>query len=397
MTETRTVTETGAVTCAGVVSLVVALASIGCRPVSTSPLHISNSGRGAYEAALASLPGGFVAAWYDTRDGNAEIYLRQLDRDGQPSGPELRLTNDAAESYEPSIDVLADGSIAVAWYEKAPGGVLTSRVGVWSHDGSSRWSTMLPTPSRNPVVRSDGRHVVVAWIQKDSPDGEPESVRLGRWTAEGGMLDAPTRLAATHKTTWNLNMALADDGTAWVVFDAVASTKASELFLVRAGSGAPTVARLSADDGRESKYPDVALRGNRVALTWYDTKDGNTEVYLFTGDATARSGELDDRARRVTRTNGESIGAYVAWNGNRVGLAWSDDTPGQHEVYFQPFDASGSPVTGPRRITDNTSSSLIPAIEPNGDGFALVWNEYVPGAPREGGKSEIAFAIAPER
>ena len=82
----------------------------------------------------------------------------------------------------------------------------------------------------------------------------------------------------------------------------------SELFLVRAGSGAPTVARLSADDGRESKYPDVALRGNRVALTWYDTKDGNTEVYLFTGDATATSGELDDRARRVTRTNGASIG-----------------------------------------------------------------------------------------
>ena len=43
---------------------------------------------------------------------------------------------------------------------------------------------------------------------------------------------------------------------------------------------------------------------------------------------------VDRRARRVTDTKGESIGAYVAWNHNRIGLAWCDNTPGQQEVYL---------------------------------------------------------------
>jgi hypothetical protein len=130
-----------------------------------------------------------------------------------------------------------------------------------------------------------------------------------------------------------------------------------------------------------------------VVLTWFDAKDGNTEVYLWTGASAAASGEVEAQARRVTTTSGESIGAYVTWNGSRVGLAWSDNTEGQHEVYFQPFDAAGGPLSGPVRVTMNTTSSLIPAIEPWGDGFALAWNEYVAAAEGRVGKSEIAFAI----
>ncbi len=77
--------------------------------------QVSQSGAGAYEATLATLPDGFAAAWYDTRDGNAEIYLRFLDRSGRPLGSELRLTDNPELSYEADIG-LVDGSLAVAWY-----------------------------------------------------------------------------------------------------------------------------------------------------------------------------------------------------------------------------------------------------------------------------------------
>ena len=56
------------------------------------PIQVSHSGAGAYEAALATDEKGFAVAWYDTRDGNAEIYMRLLDDSGRPSGPERRLT-----------------------------------------------------------------------------------------------------------------------------------------------------------------------------------------------------------------------------------------------------------------------------------------------------------------
>ena len=53
-----------------------ALAGLGC-----SPRQISDSGFGAYEVSLAAWSDGLAIAWYDTRDGNAEVYVRTLDAD----------------------------------------------------------------------------------------------------------------------------------------------------------------------------------------------------------------------------------------------------------------------------------------------------------------------------
>ena len=94
-------------------------------------------------------------------------------------------------------------------------------------------------------------------------------------------------------------------------------------------------------------------------------------------------------------TAGASIGAYLAWNRGRVGLAWSDDTEGESEVYFQAFDVSGAALDAAERLTNNLTASLIPAIHPRGNGFALAWNEDVVeerGDHRSGGRSDIVFA-----
>ncbi|MGE3178436.1 MAG: hypothetical protein AB7O32_13305 [Vicinamibacterales bacterium] len=80
-----------------------------------------------------------------------------------------------------------------------------------------------------------------------------------------------------------------------------------------------------------------------------------------------------------------------------MGLAWCDDTSGQFEVHFQPFDGDGAALSPPRRLTDSVAASLIPAIEPWGEGFALAWNEY--DAPSLGhgvkGHGQIVFLVVP--
>src|SRR5688572_20615103 len=108
---------------AAAIAVVIAMTGCGPPPLERSgtPRQISASGKGAYEAALASryLRGaGFVTAWYDTRNGNAEIYMRLLTDNGAPAGPERRLTNGPEESYEPSIELVGPNDVAVAWYDK---------------------------------------------------------------------------------------------------------------------------------------------------------------------------------------------------------------------------------------------------------------------------------------
>jgi len=98
----------------------------------------------------------------------------------------------------------------------------------------------------------------------------------------------------------------------------------------------------------------------------------------------------------VTNTPGETIGACLAWNGDRIGLSWSDKISGQHEVYFESFDATGMPREAARRLTGNTTWSLVPAIRPRGDGFALAWNEYQPeSVEAHNGGSEVFFLPVP--
>jgi hypothetical protein len=182
---------------------------------------------------------------------------------------------------------------------------------------------------------------------------------------------------------------------AWVVFDAATSTRTSELFIGRVGSAGVSLERLTRDDGAASKYPDLAMDGEgRVALTWYDKRDGNDEVYLYVGRAADLRGEIDDRARRITTTEGESVGAYVTWSDGRVGLAWSDKTPGAHEIYFQSFNGDGMPLESVRRLTQTGAWSLVPAIRPWRKGFALAWTEYQPASGEiHDGIGEIAFTL----
>ena len=366
----------------------------GCGP---RPQQVSESGFGAYEVSASSWPDGLVVAWYDTRDGNAEVYVRLLDAAGRPTGDERRLTQTATESYEADVAATVDG-FAVAWYEKSRVGPPHAQLAWWRKDGDGTplWQHSLSAqerPSRNALVRAHGEALFAAWIESDGSGGE--QVQAGWWNLDGSVRIAPVTLGAAGTTTWNLNAAVAADGTAFVVFDARFGTYADELYLAElALDGGTTLTRLSDDDGRHSKYPDLALGDGSAALTWFDERDRNREVYLATGSlAELRSGGVA-AARRVTETPGESIGAYVAVNAGRIGLAWCDDSSGSYDIYTQTFRADGSPQAPPARVTTN-AESLIPAIHAWGDGFVAAWTE-LEGAPHErGNRSEVLVAFVP--
>jgi hypothetical protein len=352
---------------------------------------------GAHEASLAVLTDGYAVAWYDTRDGHPEIYARTLDSSGQPAGPARRLTVGTDAAYEPAL--VSDGErLIVGWYEKLDSDMLTPKLGVWTRNGKPQWATALAPSGRNTVLGVHGDKIFAAWIQ-DETETE-SSVWAGWWNVAGTELVPPARLAPAGRTTWNINATLDDQGAAWLVFDALSGTQAEELFLVRTpAGGVPVVQQLTPDDGFASKYPDIALADARAAVTWLDERDGNQEVYLGVAPVTKIGAGLADVAHRVTDTPGDSVGAYLDWNAGRIGLAWSDDSSGQHEVFFQSFGVLGDNTGEPRQITHTPSASLIPAVRPWHTGFILAWNETDLPADATGHtgtlRSRIVSALVP--
>lgn len=211
--------------------------------------------------------------------------------------------------------------------------------------------------------------------------------------------------------------------------------------------GACADARQVSDSGFGAYEASLAVWDDGLAVGWYDTRDGNAEIYVRLIDADARPRGADQRLTRtarailrgrsrgnirrvcrrvvregrgrlVARTAGlvgsagqgrpgwvQAIGNPEALTRNPVvrafrdtlGLAWSDDSEVAHEIYLQTFDASGAALTPPTRLTRNATSSWIPAIRPWRGGFAIAWNERAraQGAHGPRSRSEVLLAIVP--
>jgi hypothetical protein len=295
----------------------------------------------------------------------------------------------------------------VTWYDRSEDGQLSVKLGMWSLQGEQRWQREVKVSARNgrvPLLEAVGDRLFIAWIEEDMPAtdddvanaGVPPAI-YGAWLdANGNYLVQPFRIAEASRTTWNLNADALPGGNIALVFDAQVNTNASELWLSVIDEVAVQTVMLTDDDGFDSKYPDVAASTAGTALTWYDMKEGNNEVYLALINIPALlsdNAKLEPAATRITTTSGDSIGAYLAWNAKTLGLAWNDDDPGQHEIFFQRFDSQGRAFAEAQRVTNTAAASLIPAIVPFNAGFVLGWSEAVLGDSHTGGNTETRSEI----
>ena len=376
--------------------LLLAFAGMGCRQ---DPEVLTASGAAAYEASLAVGPSGFVAAWHDSLATPSVAHATRLDADGRAEGETLTLSSGSASAWEVDVEGLQDG-FAAAWYETRPGARDRAVVAGFGPGGAPLWRRSVGSAdvdNRNPVLVREPDGLFVAWLERHDSQAAVRAQRLG---PDGADLCSAIRLGAASERTWNLNAARQPEGGIAVVWDAATATEADEIVVARVGPPAGACSseparNLTRDDGYPSKYPDIAFADDRVAVAWFDERDGNREIYLATWPLEAWPQSLDDASRRVTTTPGASIGAYVAAAADHWGLAWSDHVEGNHEVFFQAFDLEGAEAGPAQRLTRNPTESLIPAIEATGDGdFALAWNEDVAeerGSHLVGGRSSIVF------
>ena len=378
------------------------VATCGCGG-NTGFIEVTNDNAMALEPSVAVFHDGITVAWYDMRFGHGEIYEQSLDASAQRQGAETRLTPGTRDAYEADVHAVegvpGGDAFAVGWYEKAGAGAYSARLGLWSRAGAARWITTLSRHGRNPVIRVEGDLIFAAWIEDEAPPSA--GLWTGWWNLKGDIVVTPRRIADAGKTTFNLNAAIVpgapDRGmpTALVAFDTNVHTKANEVFIAEDDGTNARVTRVTPDDGFSSAFPDLAVSGTRAAVTWFDEKDGNQEVYLSVGTVGALATPDALKTSRVTTTPGHSIGAYTAWSGNRLGLAWCDDTPGQHELYFAEFSASGAQKGETRRITSTRADSLIPAIHAYDRGWVLTWIEYEGSSHDDHGRSQVLLTLVP--
>jgi len=262
--------------------------------------------------------------WYDSRDGNQEIYYKHSTDGGINWGSDFRLTNDSLWQGYPSV-MVSGPHVHVVWYD------LFAEIHYKrSTDGGNNWSsdTRISSNIANaycPSIAVTGSQAHVTW--QDIRDGNSE-IYYNRSIDSGA--------------TWELDRRLTYDTT-------------------------------------NSYLPSVAVSGSNVHIVWYDNRDGNYEIYYKRSTDGGVSWEQDIR---LTRDTARSYIPSVAVSGVNVHIVWRDTRDGNYEIYYKRSTDGGTTWGSDYRLTNDTAFSDHPSVAVSNSNVHLVWDDARNGTHR---------------
>ena len=240
----------------------------------------------------------------------------------------------------------------------------------WTLDGLS-WGPDLAVDATNNI------HVV--WYEYDTVDSL-ESIDYKRST-DGG-------------TTWTATKALVSDAPGNLGTPVIASDSNNiiyvawnkwigganfDIYYKRSTDGGITWSaskRLTWTSG-SSGSPCIAIdSSNTIHIVWTDDTPGNGEIYY----KKSTNGGSTWMTKRLTWNSGFSSKPHIAVDSsNSICIVWQDDESGNTEIYYKRSTDGGTSWTT-KRLTWNSGDSLDPIIAADSGGnIHIVWHDHSPG------------------
>ena len=276
-----------------------------------------------------SVSGSLVfVVWSDNRDGNYEIYFNHSTNGGTSWGTDTRLTNDSAESANPSVSV--SGSVVnVLWGDNRGGGIKTGSYCKRSTDGGISWGadTFLRI-AWGPSVAAAGSAVHVVY-------NDSAKVSYIRSTDGGLNWGASTHLTFDSVITNNPSVSVSGSNVHVLWLDSRNNLK-YEIYYKHSLDGGITWGadtRLTINYTSATLHAAVSTSGSFVHVVWDDNRDGNYEIYYKRSTDGGLSWGTDTR---LTNNSGQSVYPFVSASGSAVHVLWQDNRDGgNYEIYYK--------------------------------------------------------------
>ncbi|MCI0448389.1 MAG: T9SS type A sorting domain-containing protein [Chlorobi bacterium] len=297
------------------------------------------------DTAFSSLPSLSVSGlqlhvvWEDRRDANREIYYKRSTDGGSSWGADLRLTNNFFNSESPCVAV-SGSAVHVVWHDDR--NVNYEIYYKRSADGGTNWGSELRLTNASgnsiyPSVAVIGQVVHVVWW--DSRSG-PNKTYYKRSTDSGINWSADIMLSSDSSDSWDPCISVSGQNicVAWVDH----RHGNGEIYYKRSTDGGISWGadtRLT-NDPAGSEHPSVSVYSQNVHIVWWETRDGNKEIYYKRSSDGGLSWEEDTR---LTNNPAVSSGNNLAVAGSNVHVVWYDYRDGNPEIYYK-RNPNGNPV-----------------------------------------------------
>ena len=129
------------------------------------------------------------------------------------------------------------------------------------------------------------------------------------------------------------------------------------------------------EDPTFSNKPDIAVDSSGNAhIAWQDHRDGNYEIYYTKLDNDGNT-LVDDT--RLTNASGDSMYPSIAMDSSgNVHISWYDKRDGNTEIYYTKLNNVGTTLVDDTRLTTDGASSMRPSIDVNScDNILIVWQD----------------------
>jgi hypothetical protein len=272
-----------------------------------------------------------IVVWRDSRIGNFELYYKRSTDNGVSWSADTRLTNNPAVQWYPSVSASGSG-LYVVWQDARDGN--EEIYGKRSSDGGLSWGadtrlTNQTADSQNPSVSVFASTVDIVWF--DNRDGNQE-IYFNRSTDNGLSWGADTRLTSNSATSWypSISESASDVFVAW--YDDRDGN--NEIYYKRSTNGGVSWGadtRLT-NNSFSSFDPSIAVSGSKIHVAWVDWRDGNREIYYkYSTDG----GLVWSADTRLTNNPGNSWNPSISLSALDVNVVWSDDRDGNFEIYYK--------------------------------------------------------------
>ena len=346
-----------------------------------------NSGRSEYPAIAIDSADTIHVVWDDYPFSITEIYYKRSTDGGATWSTAKTLAWTSGQSVRPAIAIDSTDAIHVVWQDSSPGNHEIYYKS--SKDGGVTWSatqnlTSTLGGSMSPTVAiGSGDSVHVVW--QDSTPGNWE-IHYKRST------DGGTTWGGARRLTWtdgeSLNPAIASGDNTHVVWEEEESGN-YEIYYKRSTDGGTTwgTAKRLTWTSAGSFAPAIAMgTSGQVHVAWSDDAPGNDEIYYR---RSTDGGATWSAARRLTWTTGGSFVPTIAVDSSdQVHIAWHDDTSGDNEIYYKMSTDGGTTWSAAIRLAKLTGQSEYPAMAiDTGDIIHVVWQDDT-----DGGLPEIYYS-----
>lgn len=271
--------------------------------------------------------------WQDDRDGNGEIYYKRSTSGGSFWGSDIRLTNNSVNSDLPSVAV-SGTNVHMVCQERWEGHQIYYKR---STDNGANWG---PTTRISYIYSfADGPSIAVTGI----------NVHVAFWDARsGGSGRIFYKRSTNNGTNWSEDTPITADTIGAEIPCVVVS--GLNIHLTWNSLYGPTSRRdiyykQSTDAGinwgqdycltnhlAPALGPSIAVSGSNVHIVWYDSRNGDYEIYY---KRSIDGGITWEPEIRLTNSLGNSINPSIAVSGPMVHVIWCDNRDGNYEIYYK--------------------------------------------------------------